>query len=348
MNIIKQVVKDMPQGLDDLGRARYVYLKLGLIFNFNTTFNNTTDERFSYIYSGSANINHLSSNQVICRLWAKIYSETLNFLGIENYIVDYGHQYVRFKYNNKWWIAEAADKNCYSDLARIRYGDKTEKFGVAMFQNSDKNTSINKNDSDMELLDNIDKQVPFYQRRVAQFNDLNKKLSLLNGNSMSTSDKVDFMFRTMGTLCDGYYEAKDFVRELEGRYLTREELLKIHAVELKRTNKNYDVDIVQCIYVYENGKYSYYLLAPNLPIKKVISTQITKLATLGYGIEKEDIGPDNPSSREPIPGVDYPRKFRRGERYNRFEKYVLTRFGLSHDYSEIYPYDVVQKGKLKR
>lgn len=331
MNIIKYVLKDMPQGLDDLGKARYIYLKLGLMFNFNTSYQNTTDARQSLIFTNyKVDIKHLTSNQVICTLWSLIYSNILSYIGIENEIVNNGHKHVRFKYNNKWWIADAADQDCYSDLSRIRYGDKTISFGVALYQDRKDIIGINYEDPDMNKLSGIDKKIPFYQANIQQFESLNKELSILNGSTKSTNEKVDFMFYTLGKLGNGYYETKDFVRQLEKSYLTQEDLNKIHAVELKRTNRKYDVDIVQCIYVFENGSYSYYLLAPNLPIRKVSLSEIKYLANLGYGIEKQ------------IPEVDYPKKFKRGERISPF--YKLTRYGLSSQRSFLC-YDVRQNRK---
>ena len=102
--------------------------------------------------------------------------------------------------------------------------------------------------------------------------------------------------------CGYYYKElpKDNFELMEimfGRLLSE----NIRAYELKRTNKNKEVDIVQCITAYSNGKYYYYLLAPNLPIRRVAQGEIVQLALLGYGIDKSI-----------IPGVIFPRKFRYG------------------------------------
>ena len=42
MNIRELILKDMPNNLNDLEKARYVYLKLGDIVDFSTKYNNTS------------------------------------------------------------------------------------------------------------------------------------------------------------------------------------------------------------------------------------------------------------------------------------------------------------------
>ena len=320
MNIVDEILKDMPDNLNDLEKARYIYLKLGLMLNFSTKFNNTTDEFYYQMYTNKEDVENLSSNQVICKMWSKIYSSALTKVGVKNQIVNLGHEFVIFEYNGKIWNADATLglDNYYTDLSRIRYGDETEKFGISISQDIEKPRSyIYNDDSTKKQLEEIDKKFNFYQLRIEQFKELSKKLSTLQESNMKTKEKLEFIFNTLGILNDGYYESKDFVKHIENKYLNEADIKNIKAIDLKRTNKNYEVDIVQCIYVNENGEYSYYLLAPNLPIRKVNKDELIKLSILGYGIEDKI-----------IPGVDYPKNFVKGKRMNSLLKFILIKTQL--------------------
>ena len=100
-------------------------------------------------------------------------------------------------------------------------------------------------------------------------------------------------------MTNGFYESKDFVRMLTKLMLTPEEIQRVKGVELKRTNSNKEVDIVQCIYAQGNDKIHYYLLSPNLPIRKSNEYEIIMLSVLGYGLDED----------KKIPGIDFPKKF---------------------------------------
>ena len=332
MNIVDEVLKDMPENLNDLEKARYLYLKLGMMLNFSTKFNNTTDEMYFKMYRDNTDIKNLSTNQVICRLWAKIYSSALTKAGVKNQLVDLGHEFVIFEYNNKIWNADATIGN-YTDLSRIRYGDNTEKFGISISQDIEKPKPYIYNDENtIKLIEQIDKKFNFYQLRIEEYKKIEEKLSTLKDSNSSTKEKMEFLFNALGILNDGYYESKDFVRRIESKYLNEEDYKNVGAVELKRTNKDYEVDIVQCIYVKNNDSYSYYLLSPNLKVKEIDKFELIKLAILGYGIEDKK-----------IPGVDYPKKFERGKRANTLLKSILIKTSVS---PTLIIYDKEQIGKF--
>lgn len=309
MNFIDEIINEMPKNLNDLEKARYLYLKISLILNFSTKFNNTTEKEYGkMMYIDKPNIDEIEKNQIICRWWAAIYSEALNKVGIKNEIMNMGHQFVAFNYNGKIWQADATyggdERNKYTDLSRVKYGDETERFGVSFSQNISKpNISINHYDPDMALLEIIDKKFDFYQIRKNKYKEINTKLNNLSNSTLSVKEKLEYIFDSVGTLENGYYESKDFIKNLEDNYLNNEELNCISATELKRTNMDGEVDIIQCIYVKDNEQYSYYLLTPNYPIIKVNSKDLIKLSILGYGIGDKK-----------IPNVNYPKKFKVGKK----------------------------------
>lgn len=315
MNFESLILSDMPEGLNDLEKARYIYLKLAMYLSFNTTYHNTTDLNFATIYTQGekTDISLFNSNQVICKNWAAIYSSLLSKVGVSNTIFSSGHSSVNFEYDGKIWVADATI-GTYTDLSRIRYGDKTFNFGISISQNAKKPSCyiIHDEETDQKL-DEIDKKFSFYKEREIQLSLLKKRLEHINDNDKTLSDRLEILFESLGQLKDGYYESKDFVRDLEDKYFSKD-MDNIKARELKRTNKDLTVDIVQCIYVNDNNNYSYFLLAPNKVIRKVTPEEIVKLSILGYGIEEKN-----------IPGIDYPKNFKVGIPTNTSIRYKLLK-----------------------
>ena len=333
MNFEDLILKDMPENLNDLEKARYIYLKLAFYLNFSTKYNNTDDLEFARMSYPDFDTSKFNKNQIICKEWSKIYSDLLSKVGIHSEISSSHHTNVVFEYNHKLWVADATYGQ-YTDLAKIRYGDHTDNFGVRNSQNIEEFcTAVNPFDEDNKLIDEIDKKFNFYTERKEYFEQLKKNLFLLKEKGVTVSEKLDNLFEIIGVLDNGYYESKDYVRNIEGEYLSKDELKKVSAVELKRTNKNKEVDIVQCIYVEEDGKYNYYLLAPNMPVVKVDESEIVKMSLIGYAIDDD----------KKIPGIDFPQRFKEGVPTKKSFMYKINRNFVP---SKIVAYDKTQFGPL--
>ncbi|MBP3840765.1 MAG: hypothetical protein IK997_01415 [Bacilli bacterium] len=334
MNFEDLILKDMPDGLNNLEKARYIYLKLAMYLNFNTAYQNTSDFNRAKLYSNGINASTLdfNSNQVICKEWAALYSELLTDVGVPNIIVSSGHSSVNFIYDGKIWGADATN-GTYTDLSRIKYGDKTFNFGISLSQDTNKlSTFIIHDEKTDQLLDEIDKKFSFYKEREIELKLLKEKLKHINDSNNTLSDKLEIFFESLGKLKEGYYESKDFVRDLEYNYFSKEEMEKIHGVELKRTNKDLSVDIVQCIYLHDNDKYSYFILAPNKNIRKVNPEEIASLSVLGYRIDNKT-----------IPLVLFPKKFKAGVPTKPSLRYVLLKNSIPVNIKD---YDNKQSGPL--
>lgn len=332
MNIKKIIIEQMPDGLNDLEKARFIYLKLAEYLNFSTKFQNTSEKDFALMYTATIDSTDLEIDQVNCTMWASLYSQILFAANVDNRIINLGHKYVQFKYNGKIWNADATAGE-YTDLSRIKNGDSTSNFGIALHQNGElKACYINHYDNDMQILSDIDQKFSFYTDRKRRLEEIissirNYKYDNLNETNNYLTQKLEYLFSKIGTLQSGYYESKNFVYELEKCFFTESELEHIHAVELKRTNKNKEVDIVQCIYVIENNHINYYLLAPNNKINKVTEEQLKTLSKLGYAV-----------SNKQIPGISHFKNFepgvvsRKGLRYHLIKKAI--RGTIIFDYSK--------------
>lgn len=338
LNILNKILYKLPSNLNDLEKARFLYLESCRMFTFSTKFQNTDDDSFRKMYFQKIDASNLDSTEVNCRIWSQIYSQLLYSANIKNEIIDNGHQHVKIFIGNEEWIADATYGN-YTDLSRVKNKDKTVGFGYSMFQGSDKKL-ISIEEKYIALLDDIDKKLGYKNDEMEELIKFKKLLiDIKNGkhNIEQLSDepikdkvafKLEYLFSHLGKLNYGYYEAKDYVYDLEMNLLDDDERTKVKAVELKRTNKDKSVDIMQCIYTIGDNP-SYYLLAPNLPIIKITESHLMHLAVCGYGLDKG----------KRIIGIDYPRNFIQGE-ISKISRTILMKNHIirGHIYSELYDY----------
>jgi len=323
MNLAKEILNELEKReLTDLEKARYIYIELAHKLSFSTKFNNTDTSTYANMYNEKVDVFNLKTTEINCRMWSQLYSQLLTMINIKNEIIDLGHQYVEFYINDIKYIADAT-YGTYTDLARIKSNDDTEHFGYSYWQN--KNTHMNdiNVEKTKEYLAEIDEKINYHNNKKKSLMKLKRTLEEIKSNKIDISEiinddtiednqlvslKLEYLFSKIGVLNDSYYESKAFVYELEQILLTDDELENVSAIELKRTNNDKTVNIIQCICVKENNQYIYYLLAPNLPIKKVNKEQIISLATKGYGLQNKS-----------IPGIIFPNKFIPGKRKINFK-----------------------------
>lgn len=301
--------------LTKLEVARYLYITLGGMVSFNTTFQNTTDDRFRKMYMEKVNAKNFNKIHVNCNMWAQIYSQLLTHAGIDNKIINIGHKYVIFYIDGEKWVADATSDVLYNDLSRIQNGDVTISFGPCFNQNIDSNLVKNSNEI-QKLLDSIDYKLG-YRKNTGELKNLKDLLVQIRSGNKDIHDlvnvldyediddvilKLEFLFSRVGKLSMGYYESSDFIFFLEQLLLSQDELSRVGATQLKRTNLDKSVDIIKCIYVKVKEGFKYYLLCPTLPVQAVTEEDIISLALLGYGIGEKG-----------IPGVIYPKNFKRGK-----------------------------------
>ena len=333
MDIKSKILNSIPSNLTKIEQARYIYIRLGLIFNFSTKFNNTTSGEYANMYTKQYDTDKIENNQLICKLWAKLYSELLTEIGIENCIVKFGHEYVSFRIDGVMWIADATNGN-YSDLSKIKYGDDTSNFGISYVQKNrlEEGGTARNTPDDIQMIDEIDKKFDDYYKTKLEHRKLVSDLKKLKSMDYSIREKMEYFFSKIGCLKDGYYEAKEYIKNIEHEFITSDEFMSVFGTELKRTNKDKEVDIVQCITVIDNGTYNYYLVAPNQPVTRVEPNDLIRLSILGYSIDDKI-----------IPGIDFPKKFKPGKISSKPLKYKLFKESIP---KTILPFDEEQIGKI--
>lgn len=332
MDIAKQIIDSMPNNLTDLEKARYLYLELCKIVVFSTQLLNTDNQTFSILFRKKVDVHHLDDIQVNCRMWSQLYHQLLDLVGITNEIINNGHQYVVLHINDKKWIADAT-RGTYTDLSRVKNNDETIGFGLCLYQNTDNydNQAVVIDEETRNIINKMDQKLGYSIDSKRNLSELkNHLIQIREGNILFTDViqnseiteenvvpfKLEYLYSKLGKLGIGYYEQKDFVYHLEKLLLNDREMSTVGATELKKTNADKTVDIVQCIYAYSGDNIHYYLLAPNMTVNPYEKEQIIKLAILGYGIEKDE---------KPIPGIIYPKKFEVGTISSNFQ-YKMHKF----------------------
>lgn len=287
--IFNKIISDIPEGLTKLEIARYLYIKLCSIVCFDTVINNTDNNNFYHLYN--MEIDPLSYNDIYvnCHTWSQLYSSLLNYFNIQNKIVRYWHSYVNFYIDEVKWVADSSF-GCYCDLSRIHYGDQTILFGPCIYQDSHVDSNVVcMAEMYQNLLDSIDSKIGYYDKSLKIIEFKKKLCSIKYNQSYDIVSKLEFLFSCIGNLSFGYYEAKDFVFELEKNILTDKEFNNVGVVELKRNKSINDIDIIECIFVKYNGSYKYYILCPLLPIKAISSDELSLLYLCGFDNDKKNI-----------------------------------------------------------
>lgn len=300
------ILSSVPKGLSDLEIARFLYIKSGMSFCFDTRINNTNHSEFYSLLNKIIIPHQFNDLQINCYIWSQFYSSLLNEFGIKNQTVKYWHSFVNFFIDGKRWVADITFGKI-PDLSRIHYGDVTNLFGPCFYDNIDSN--MISCDDFSKILDKIDDKIS-YSKKLSFFRKIlcdikSGKITGLCNNDITS--KLNFIFSYLGCLSFGYYESKDIVYLLECDLLSPIELSKISSIELVRKNTSGLVDILQCICINDNG-FKYFILCPNLPIYQISLDDFPSLFYLGFFPSKKIPGIDN-SYSYPTNNYDFVKKY---------------------------------------
>jgi len=285
IDLVEIIINNMPDNLLlPIEKARYIYIELGKILEFNVTYNNTDEFRRFIIKNKHYNIRNLSDNQIVCHNWADIYVELLELVGIEARKVSQHHAWVEFKADNLLIYADATIDS-YNDLSRIKHNDKT----IGFYPISDEKTvglpfKLHV-DGFSELIDDIDKKIGYKKNQHAYLQELKKKIS-----SFSTlKEKVDYLLHDIDVIVSGYYEQTAYINYVFSLCLDYDERKNISVSELKKTKGDNTVDVIKCIALANSDSYTYYVFENNVGISELSKQELLSYADSDYGIyDKND------------------------------------------------------------
>ena len=160
--IIKRILKNMPKGLNDIEKARYIYIMLGKEKSYDEEFwfanSKMRQKIFNTKHTTKIDFDTLMKNKkVVCTSISKIYSVILKQIGIDNHIekpdLDDEHIYVVIKIGTKQVLADLQ-----RDLSNIQSNKKTLYFGTKVYnkENIDNFDEIEEN-----ALREIDKKIGY-------------------------------------------------------------------------------------------------------------------------------------------------------------------------------------------
>lgn len=343
MTIYERIMNNINIDINHLSKleiARLLYIELAKTVSFSTKFNNTGFTEMYNMMHKKVNVDKFKETEINCVMWAQLYSQLLSKFDIPSEIIDQGHKFVEFYVDRHKWVADAT-YGSYNDLARIHNNDDTEYFGLSRIQQNDEKHYNNPvyNSEVLDKIKEIDKLINYNNEQHKDLEEFKQIIQSIKNGTLNINDyvkssdnasiiekKLQFLFAKLGSLGFGYYESKDFVFRLERGLLNEEELSHVHGRELKKTSSDGSVSIVEVISLEENGYFSYYLLAPNLPIKKVSDNDIMYLAMAGYSKDE----------KKEIPGLIYPKNFVPGMKISHIQE-ILNKHKL-HNQNTMYEY----------
>lgn len=273
---LEQIISNMPDNLDDLEKARYIYIELGKILEFDTTtmFNSNSKYYYKNHYYKNININNCS-NKVTCTNWCDIYIKLLNKVGIK--------ALKHSEHKSHAWVVIELDKKIYadatlgaaSDLARIKSGIKPINFAPL---DPNKNDCLKLSTYDKDFSDKIDSIDEKLGYKLERENAHDALINLKNevSNLPDTIAKVNYIFAHIDLSDFGFYEGKEYIRyvfDLVG-------INNVMTFNMSKTEPNLDVTIIRC-FVIEGNYYIYY---PKKNIELINFNDFKKLVKAGFGV----------------------------------------------------------------
>jgi len=169
---INRILENMPKGLDELEKARYIYITLGKQRSYDEEYwfaNSKIKQKiFKTKYSTKIEFDKLIQNKKdVCTSISKIYSGILNQVGIENNIkqdeLSDNHIYVVLNIEGKSIIADLQ-----RDLSNIQANKKTAYFGTKVY-NSEYDNNYDKIDE--KELEKVDRKIEYISVKKEYLNE---------------------------------------------------------------------------------------------------------------------------------------------------------------------------------
>lgn len=216
-NLIEGIVDTVPKDLDDLTKARMVYLKLNQSVTYSdqyfamNTAKNSYQNELSEIYNRSFDVSNLSTNSIICSNWSNIYADLLQEVGINPKKIEIvqsadvvgAHRWVKMELDDgKILFADATNNiNGMTDLANSKLGNSTGGFIITtpeeyaelkQIYGSDAKTFQAINSNKNSTISKIDENIGYSnQQYMKDFEDIINIYGQASSNSISLDNKIN-------------------------------------------------------------------------------------------------------------------------------------------------------------
>lgn len=265
-NIAERILKNIPEGLSDLEKARFVYLELGKMVSFNEEYCFGNSKIKNKIYKSQTKIEDLKNikdNKIICVSLSNLYNCMMEKIGIKavqaHDINDSRHAYSEFEIDGKRYKADLQ-----RDLHFIQTRSRTWEFGeidVSVAESKVNTEEIEKIDAkigysyqgerdfqrfmanienEIRTVDELDKKMNIILNKISEYEDISK---------MEYSEKIWYYYyiiKRMLTL-------QEKKRECENQLYTEDNDKRKYTCCISVLKR--DGEFYRMIYSEKNGKF---------------------------------------------------------------------------------------------
>lgn len=283
MNLVEEIINKMPNNLNKLEQARFIYIELGKIVEFDTTtvFNCNYD-LFNEKKDKNIDITNLDSNLVNCYNWANIYAKLLQYIHIKAEVKANEHAWVILEIDNDIIFADATG-NSETDLAKIKTNIKTENFYLLNKKDVEFLAPMH-NTRFLEKLDLIDRKLGIEANRQnahKQLEEIKKEANNIKG----LTSKIEYIFHHIDTTNLGFFEGNSYIKYILTYCLDSNEMSHINSITLSKNLIDGNVNSIKCLTIDDNKKISYYIFCKEKGIYSIKKKEIYKIFQIGYSIE---------------------------------------------------------------
>lgn len=282
------IIEAIPSGLSKMEQARFAYLALSQQLGFDENLNsNPSDNSYFDVKRKYDSITDdtILNKKTVCVSWARIYSDILTSLGIDNKYQAMNHAWVEFDADGIIIKADATTGNVM-DLSRAKFGQETENFypinGYSPDVENGKISYRVYQDPSLpgsfdEALKQIDKNIHYIQDEYRSINEN----AIINDVNTSLTDKLN-------TFSKEVLEGMDFVGA-KSLLLNFTDTLKengdynISGTDMVKLQKDGSIDILNITSILdENGQYRYFALHENMGLTEITARDLDVLQSNGY------------------------------------------------------------------
>ena len=306
------LLKDIPEGLTDLEKARWLYLKLGKTITYDMNVFYLRDEVLGDVYNQKVNINSYESTHLICKSISEIYIDLLKELSIKSKLVEVSHEYqfnhvgTRIELENDLIIFT----DLTLDLYRIQTGMRTLNF--AYTSPGDDYDILSRRE--LREIDNklgytfrgvyLDDFIDFVSGELTNKEKVQRYL--LDGKDISEFDtseivsrKINFLLKHVLPSNLGYVESRNLLLDVLGRCLTNEEKNIVKQYDLLKDKKDgTTVDFANCIKIDDGKNNIFYLKLPDEVMKKTEEKEVEALFNNGWKNKQKEKIVNNKDEKE--------------------------------------------------
>lgn len=294
INLIEEIIDNMPTGLNNLEKMYYIYIRTCQIFNYDVRYNDSPYIIAEFIKNNYQNIKKITETDVVCTVWAKIYMDLLKKVGVKDSLVHRnGHSWVEGHVNNLIIYSDPTYGN-YTDFARVKHHNLVHHFYPVTAEKTDK-LPIMDSKADFDIME-LNKKIGYEVTEEDEFKYFEEKIATID----TLKEKVEFVLKNAKYVGYDPFGDWQYIKNLL-RVLLHEEHCHIIFGALTKIDEDYNFLEKELVVVHDEDDYYYYLIDNTIDL--VTREELIDNAKLGYAIR--------PLYKEI--GVQYPLKFKRPE-----------------------------------